>query len=74
MTVDCDHEIVERAEQLRETCARYEVPLAAAAVQYPLRHPAVKTVVVGCRTPAEVEDDLRLSVLDIPETLWEEIE
>jgi D-threo-aldose 1-dehydrogenase len=50
------------------------VPLPAAAVQYPLRHPAVKTVVVGCRTPAEVEEDLRLSVLDIPETLWEEIE
>jgi D-threo-aldose 1-dehydrogenase len=66
-------EIVERAEQLRETCARYEVPLAAAAVQYPLRHPAVKTVVVGCRTPAEVEEDLRLSVLDIPEALWESI-
>jgi D-threo-aldose 1-dehydrogenase len=67
-------EIVERAEQLRETCARYEVPLAAAAVQYPLRHPAVKTVVVGCRTPAEVEEDLRLSALDIPEALWDEIE
>jgi len=67
-------EIVERVDWLRETCARYGVPLAAAAVQYPLRHPAVKTVVVGCRTPAEVEEDLRLSVLDIPETLWEEIE
>ena len=67
-------EIVERVGWLRETCARYGVPLAAAAVQYPLRHPAVKTVVVGCRTPAEVEEDLRLSVLDIPETLWEEIE
>jgi D-threo-aldose 1-dehydrogenase len=67
-------EIVERVEQLRETCARYEVPLAAAAVQYPLRHPAVKTIVVGCRTPAEVEEDLRLSVLDIPEAFWDEIE
>src|SRR6478672_3178104 len=67
-------EIVERVDWLRETCARHGVPLAAAAVQYPFRHPAVKTVVVGCRTPAEVEEDLRLSVLDIPETLWEEIE
>jgi D-threo-aldose 1-dehydrogenase len=67
-------EIVERVGRLRETCGRSGVPLAAAAVQYPLRHPAVKTVVVGCRTPAEVEEDLRLSVLDIPETLWEEIE
>lgn len=67
-------DIVERVERLRETCARFGVPLAAAAVQYPLRHPAVKTIVVGCRTPAEVEEDLRLSVLDIPDALWEEIE
>jgi hypothetical protein len=34
----------------------------------------VKTVFVGRRTPAEIEEDLRLSVLDIPETLWQEIE
>jgi D-threo-aldose 1-dehydrogenase len=67
-------DIVERVERLRETCARFRVPLAAAAVQYPLRHQAVKTIVVGCRTPAEVEEDLRLSVLDIPDALWEEIE
>lgn len=67
-------DVVERVQQLRETCARYDVPLAAAAVQYPLRHPAVKTIVVGCRTPAEVEEDLRLSLLDIPEALWNEIE
>jgi D-threo-aldose 1-dehydrogenase len=67
-------DIVARVDWLRETCARYGVPLAAAAVQYPLRHPAVKTVVVGCRTPAEVEEDLGLSVVDIPDALWEEIE
>jgi len=66
--------IVERVERLREMCARYSVPLAAAALQYPLRHPAVKTIVVGCRTPAEVEEDLLLSLLDIPEALWEEVE
>jgi D-threo-aldose 1-dehydrogenase len=66
-------EIVERVKRLRDMCARHGVPLAAAAVQYPLRHPTVNTIVVGCRTPAEVEADLHLSALDIPEALWEAI-
>lgn len=67
-------EIVERVERLHETCARHGVPLAAAAVQYPLRHPVVKTVLVGCRTAAEVDEDVRLSTLDIPDALWHELE
>lgn len=67
-------ETVERVAGLRETCARHGVPLAAAAVQYPLRHPAVKTVLVGCRTEAEVDEDIRLSSLDIPDALWQELE
>lgn len=67
-------ETVERVKGLRETCDRHGVPLAAAAVQYPLRHPAVKTVLVGCRTAAEVDEDIRLSTLDIPDALWEELE
>jgi D-threo-aldose 1-dehydrogenase len=67
-------DVVERVKRLRETCARYDVPLAAAALQFPLRHPAVATIVVGCRTPAEVEEDHRLSALEIPGALWEEIE
>jgi D-threo-aldose 1-dehydrogenase len=67
-------EIVARVAGLRDSCARHGVPLAAAAVQYPLRHPAVKTVLAGCRTAAEVDEDMRLSALDIPDALWEELE
>jgi D-threo-aldose 1-dehydrogenase len=63
--------VVTRVERIREMCARHDVPLPAAALRFPLRHPAVTTVLVGCRTPDEVADDVRLSTLDVPDALWE---
>jgi D-threo-aldose 1-dehydrogenase len=66
-------EVVARVERLRETCARHGVPLPAAAVQFPLRHPAVATVLIGCRTPEEVAEDVRLANLDVPDALWQEL-
>ncbi len=65
--------VVARVAELRETCARNGVPLAAAAVQFPHRHPAVANVLVGCRTAAEVEEDVRLFELDLPQDLWMEL-
>jgi D-threo-aldose 1-dehydrogenase len=66
-------EIVERARRLREACERHGVPLAAAAVQFPARHPAVTSVLVGCRTPQEVDEDVALASLEVPDALWEEL-
>ncbi len=66
-------EVVARVEYLRDVCARHDVPLRAAAVQFPLRHPAVRTVLVGCRSPEEVEEDVHLSQLELPEPLWGEL-
>lgn len=66
-------DILERAAGLRATCGRYGVPLEAAAVQFPLRHPAVACVLVGCRSPLELEQDVRLFELELPAELWEEL-
>jgi len=66
-------EIVERVEELRAVCRRWGVPLAAAAVQFPSRHPAVASVLVGCRSPDEVAEDVRLVELDLPGGLWREL-
>jgi D-threo-aldose 1-dehydrogenase len=66
-------EIVSQVESLRQACAVFDVPLPAAAVQFPLRHPAVATVLVGCRSPEEVEEDVRLASLVVPEPLWERV-
>jgi D-threo-aldose 1-dehydrogenase len=66
-------EIVARVARLRELCGRHGVPLAAVAVQFPLRHRAVATVLVGCRTPGEIAEDVRLAELEIPGELWSEL-
>jgi D-threo-aldose 1-dehydrogenase len=66
-------DVVARVAELRETCARHGVPLAAAAVQFPRRHPAVANVLVGCRTAVELEEDVRLFELDLPRDLWQEL-
>jgi D-threo-aldose 1-dehydrogenase len=65
--------VLGRAAELRAICERRNVPLAAAAVQFPSRHPAVASVLVGCRSPAEVEEDVRLFDLELPEDLWQEL-
>ena len=66
--------IVDRVERLRQACGRHRVPLAAAAVQFPLRHPAVATVLVGARSAHEAVANLEFSRTSVPDELWEEID
>jgi aryl-alcohol dehydrogenase-like predicted oxidoreductase len=66
--------VLERARRLAERCAAYDVPLAAAALQFPLRHPAVTGVVVGARSSEEVAEDLALAATPIPDDLWTDLE
>jgi D-threo-aldose 1-dehydrogenase len=65
--------LLERRRALEEVCARYGVPLAAAALQFPLRHPAMSSVVVGARSQEEIETDVRLFGLELPDELWAEL-
>jgi D-threo-aldose 1-dehydrogenase len=67
-------EVVARTAAIRRICEAHEVPLAAAALQYPFRHAAVTAVIPGMRSPQEVEDDLRLFAHPIPDAMWREIE
>jgi D-threo-aldose 1-dehydrogenase len=66
-------ELIARARRLAETCARFGVPLRAAAARFPLTHPAVASVLIGARSAAEVADALALRALDIPAALWESL-
>jgi D-threo-aldose 1-dehydrogenase len=51
-------------------CASHGVPLKAAAVQFPFTHPAVNTVLLGCRSPEEVTSNAADLAFDIPPDLW----
>lgn len=65
-------ELRTRVRLLEERCASHDVPLAAAALRFPLRHPAVERIVVGARSGAEVEENLAHLGREIPEALWQE--
>ncbi len=66
--------VAARARRMRDACARHGVPLAAAALRFTLRHPAVTAAVVGARTPEEVTSDVSYLSAHIPDALWAELE
>lgn len=63
--------LVERAQRLDAVCRRYGVPLRAAALRFPVSHPAVATVLIGARNPEEVEDGVATAAYDVPDALWD---
>lgn len=65
--------VVERVERLRKVCAAHGVPLAAAALQFPLGHPAVLSVIPGMATPAQVSDATHWLSYAIPGALWSDL-
>ena len=60
-----------RARELARVCERFGVPLPAAAMQFGLREPAVRSVVVGAGRPDQVRENVARMELAIPEELWE---
>ncbi|MFC5834723.1 aldo/keto reductase [Nonomuraea insulae] len=65
--------IVERARRIKAVCDRHDVPLAAAAIQFPLAHPQVASVLIGARSPDELDMDLDLLRVNIPAALWHDL-
>ena len=66
--------LLARAQALEAVCAQFGVPLRAAAARFPLRHPAVASVLVGARSAHEITDAIRLRELEIPEALWDALQ
>jgi D-threo-aldose 1-dehydrogenase len=65
--------LVARAQQLSALCEEYQIPLRAAALQFPLAHPAVLTVLSGARSAAEIEENATLFAQPIPSALWDRL-
>jgi D-threo-aldose 1-dehydrogenase len=66
-------DVLDRARSLAYVCRRHGTRLPAAALQFPLRHPAVTAVVAGMRTADEVNAALRLLAEPVPEAAWPEL-
>jgi D-threo-aldose 1-dehydrogenase len=65
---------VERVSEMQRICASYDVPLAAAALQFSLRESRITSTIVGISEPERVGQTLRLAEWSIPDKLWEELD
>jgi D-threo-aldose 1-dehydrogenase len=66
-------ELLDKANLLADICESHGTTLPAAALKYPYQHPAVTSVVLGMRTPAQVKQNLDLAAQSVPESLWDEL-
>jgi len=66
-------DVAARARAIGAVCDRHGVPLPAAALQFPLAHPAVASVIPGPRSAAEFTENLGLMRMAIPAELWAEL-
>lgn len=65
--------VAARVQALESLCARHGVPLPAAALQFPLAHPAVASVIPGARSAAEITANIAYLAHPIPAALWVEM-
>jgi len=68
---DAPADILARVDALSAVCEQTGVSLAAAALQFPLAHPAVVSVVSGARTAAQLKTNIDWFETDIPSSFWE---
>ena len=66
-------DVLERVRRIEAVCARHDVPLAAAALQFPLGHPSVAAVIPGAFHPDQVRRNLASFDHPIPGELWAEL-
>lgn len=66
--------VLDRARRLAAVCREHGTTLPRAAVHFPLRHPAVRTVLLGMRSAGEVRADLDLLAAPPPDALWADLE
>lgn len=67
-------ELLERALAIKDFLAERNISLTAAAIQFPLRHPAVTTVLTGSRSAAELRANVADFNVEIADSVWSELE
>ena len=70
---DATPEEMERAARMKAVCAAHGVPLAAAALQFPLAHPIVASVIPGAINPDQVRQNVESFRRPIPASLWSDL-
>ena len=66
--------LVARARRLAHTCGAFDVELPAAALQYPLRHGAVRAIAVGAEDAGQLRQTVERFLAPLPDELWKRLE
>ena len=66
-------EETDRIRRIEAVCRKFNTPLAAAALQFTLHHPAVASIIPGAIHPSQVKKNIELFHHDTPEGLWSEL-
>jgi D-threo-aldose 1-dehydrogenase len=70
---DATPEALAKVSRIEAVCKRHDVPLIAAALQFPLGHPTVASVIPGAISPAQVDANLAHIRRPIPPDLWADL-
>ena len=65
--------ILDKVAAIQAVCDAHDVRLVDAAFQFPLRHPAVVSIIPGGQGPAEMASNLRAAKASIPPALWQDL-
>jgi D-threo-aldose 1-dehydrogenase len=68
------NEIIKKAQDIGAFLKKLGIPLTAAALQFPLRHPAVTSVLTGSRNSSELLANMTDFDLELPEDIWNQLE
>jgi D-threo-aldose 1-dehydrogenase len=71
---DAPKAMVERVRAMQDACLEFDVPLAAAALQFSLKDSRIVSTIVGMSRPERVQQTLDLATHPIPAELWERID
>ena len=67
-------DVIDRVKRITRICAAHNVPVPAAALQFPLAHPLVASVIPGPRSAAELNQIFEWSEMKIPASLWTDLQ
>jgi D-threo-aldose 1-dehydrogenase len=66
-------QMIEQVRQIVDVCQQFDVPLAAAALQFSLRDPRIVSTIVGISRPERVQQTVDLAQHPIPDELWAQL-
>ena len=70
---EADQSIIDKVREIEEVCAAHNVSLQAAALQFPMAHPAVISIIPGAAKPEELTANIASIDDSIPAIFWDDL-